>query len=211
MLVAYDAGKTTFRHDTYKEYKGGRQKTPGELSEQFPLTKELIDAFRIPHYELDLYEADDIIGTLAKAGKDQAWDVKVISGDQDLLQLVSETVTVDLTKKGISEVDSYTPDFMIEKMELAPDQIIDLKALMGDNSDNIPGVPGVGIKTATKLLKQFKTVDNLYANLNEVTAKKLKEKLTDNEDAARFRHELVTNKKDTPVKTSFEYMTKEDY
>ncbi|HLS59865.1 MAG TPA: DNA polymerase I [Virgibacillus sp.] len=202
MLVAYDAGKTTFRHDTYKEYKGGRQKTPGELSEQFPLTKELLDAFRIPHYELDLYEADDIIGTLAKAGKDQAWDVKVISGDQDLLQLVSETVTVDLTKKGISEVDSYTPDFMIEKMELAPDQIIDLKALMGDNSDNIPGVPGVGIKTATKLLKEYETIDNVYEHLDELSGKKLKENLSTYKDDAFMSKELVTIKCDTPIEIS---------
>src|SRR5690625_3051871 len=142
MLVAFDAGKTTFRHKTYKEYKGGRQKTPPELSEQFPITKELLNAYNIPHYELDLYEADDIIGTLATNARKEGWETKVISGDQDLLQLVSDRITVDLTKKGISEVDSYTPEFMKEKMELSPDQIIDLKALMGDSSDNIPGVPG---------------------------------------------------------------------
>src|SRR5699024_1468878 len=148
MLVAFDAGKTTFRHSTYKEYKGGRQKTPPELSEQFPLSRELLDAFHIKHYELDLYEADDIIGTLAHHAGEEKWDVKVISGDQDLLQLVSDQVTVDLTKKGVSDVESYTPTDLKEKMELSPAQIIDLKALMGDSSDNIPGVPGIGIKTA---------------------------------------------------------------
>src|SRR5690625_1812107 len=147
MQVASVDGKTTFRHATDKAYKGGRQKTPPELSEQLPITKELLDAFNIPHYQLENYEADDIIGTLALEGSNEKWEVKVISGDQDLLQLVSEHVTVDLTRKGISEVDSYTPEFMKEKMELSPDQIIDLKALMGDTSDNIPGVPGVGIKT----------------------------------------------------------------
>src|SRR5699024_8726665 len=105
------------------------------------------------------------------------WDVKVISGDQDLLQLVSNTVTVDVTRKGISEVDSYTPDFMKEKMEITPDQVIDLKALMGDSSDNIPGVPGVGIKTATKLLKEYKTLDEIYRNIDELGGKKLKENL----------------------------------
>src|SRR5699024_12413195 len=102
-------------------------------------------------------------------------DVKIIYVHEDLLQLITYHVTVDHTRKGISEVNSNTPTTLLEEMELEPKQIIELKALMGDNSDNIPGVPGVGIKTATKLLKQFKTVDNLYANLNEVTAKKLKE------------------------------------
>src|SRR5690625_3709042 len=145
ILVAFDAGKTTFRHSTFKEYKGGRQKTPPELSEQFPLAKELLDAFHIPHYELELYEADDIIGTLAHQCKQEGWNVKVISGDQDLLQLVDDKVTVDVTKKGVSEVESYTPQTLEEKMEVKPEQIIDLKALMGDSSDNIPGVPGVGI------------------------------------------------------------------
>lgn len=162
MLVAFDAGKTTFRHSSYKEYKGGRQKTPPELSEQFPLTRELLKAFNIPQYELDLYEADDIIGTLSLEGDKNDWEVKVISGDQDLLQLVSKQVTVDLTKKGVSEVVSYTPDSIVKEMELTAEQIIDLKALMGDSSDNIPGVPGVGIKTATKLLKEYKTLDNIY-------------------------------------------------
>ncbi|HLR23310.1 MAG TPA: DNA polymerase I [Pseudogracilibacillus sp.] len=211
MLVAFDAGKTTFRHSSYKDYKGGRQKTPPELSEQFPLVKEVLKSFNIPHYELDLYEADDIIGTLSTEADKKNWDVKIISGDQDLLQLVTDHVTVDLTRKGISEVNSYTPTTLLEEMELEPKQIIELKALMGDNSDNIPGVPGVGIKTATKLLKQFKTVDNLYANLNEVTAKKLKEKLTDNEDAARLSHELVTIKTDSPVKMTLEDMTYDGY
>src|SRR5690625_408206 len=127
MLVAFDAGKTTFRHDTYKEYKGGRQKTPPELSEQFPLTREILSAFHIPHYELTMYEADDIIGTLSKQADGQAFDVKIISGDQDLLQLVSDRVTVNLTKKGVSEVESYTPKMLKDKMGLVPEQIIELK------------------------------------------------------------------------------------
>src|SRR5699024_9263415 len=117
ILVAFDAGRTTFRHETYGDYKGGRQKTPPELSEQFPLSRKLLDAFHIPHYELDLYEADDIIETLTKDADEAKWDVKVISGDQDLLQLVSEQVTVDVTRKGISEVESYTPEKLLEKME----------------------------------------------------------------------------------------------
>src|SRR5690625_4062810 len=140
MLVSFEAGRTRLRHSTCKECKGGRQKTPQQLSEQFQRTRELLDAFHIKHYELDMYEADDIIGTLSQAGHNEKWDVKVISGDQDLLQLVTDHVTVDLTKKGVSEVESYTPSTLKEKMELTPEQIIELKALMGDSSDNIPGV-----------------------------------------------------------------------
>ncbi|AUJ26017.1 DNA polymerase I [Virgibacillus dokdonensis] len=199
MLVAFDAGKTTFRHDTYKEYKGGRQKTPPELSEQFPLLKEVLDAFSIPHYELDNYEADDIIGTLSKQVEENGWEVTVISGDKDLLQLVSDHVTVSLTKKGISDVERYTPAFLKEKMEITQEQIIDLKALMGDNSDNIPGVPGVGEKTAVKLLKQFHTLENVYDHLEDVSGKKLKEKLATHKKEAFMSKELVTINRSSPI------------
>ncbi len=199
MLVAFDAGKTTFRHEQYKEYKGGRQKTPPELSEQFPLSRKLLEAFNIPHYELDLYEADDIIGTLTKEAEKDGWEVKVISGDQDLLQLVSERVTVDVTKRGISEVESYTPERLMEKMELSSEQIIDLIALMGDSSDNIPGVPGVGIKTATKLLKKYGSLDNVYANIDEISGKKLKENLIKHKDDAYMSQELATINRQSPI------------
>jgi DNA polymerase-1 len=199
MLVAFDAGKTTFRHETFKEYKGGRQKTPPELSEQFPLLKEVLDAFQIKHYDLDNYEADDIIGTLSKNAEEENWDVTVISGDKDLLQLVSDMVTVHVTKKGISDVDRYSPAFLKEKMEVTQDQIIDLKALMGDSSDNIPGVPGVGQKTAVKLLKQFKTLEMLYSSLDDVNGKKLKEKLETHKDEAFMSKELVTINRESPV------------
>lgn len=211
MLVAFDAGKTTFRHSSYKEYKGGRQKTPPELSEQFPLTRELLKAFNIPQYELDLYEADDIIGTLSLEGDKNDWEVKVISGDQDLLQLVSKQVTVDLTKKGVSEVVSYTPDSIVKEMELTAEQIIDLKALMGDSSDNIPGVPGVGIKTATKLLKEYKTLDNIYENIDKITAKKLNENLRKYKEDAYLSYQLATIKRDTPIDISLEDISYSGY
>ncbi len=211
VLVAFDAGKTTFRHKTYEEYKGGRQKTPPELSEQFPLIRELLDAFHISHYELDQYEADDIIGTLARLGENEKWDVKVISGDRDLLQLVSDKVSVALTKKGITNVETYTPSFMKEKMEVDPNQIIDLKALMGDSSDNIPGVPGVGEKTAVKLLNQFETLDGLYENLEDVSGKKLKEKLTENKDNAYMSKDLVTINVDSPIEVGLEKAEYEGY
>src|SRR5699024_1039099 len=137
VLVAFDAGKTTFRHETYKEYKGGRQKTPPELSEQFLLVRELLDASSIKHYELDQYEADDIIGTLANRAAHLNFDVRVITGDKDMLQLVSNQVHVHITRKGISEMDLYTPESLEEKLTLKPNQIIDMKELMGDSSDKI--------------------------------------------------------------------------
>ncbi|AIF67078.1 DNA polymerase I [Terribacillus saccharophilus] len=204
LLVAFDAGKTTFRHETYKEYKGGRQKTPSELSEQFPLLRELLDAFSIKHYQLNQYEADDIIGTLTKQAETDDFEIKVISGDKDLLQLVSDKTTIQLTRKGISEIDSYTPDFLLENMEVTPDQIIDMKALMGDSSDNIPGVPGVGQKTAVKLLKQFQTLDRIYEQLDDVSGKSIKQKLTDNKESAFMSRELATIETKAPIEVSLE-------
>lgn len=211
MLVAFDAGKTTFRHKTYKEYKGGRQKTPPELSEQFPLIRELLAAFDIAHYELDQYEADDIIGTLSKQADEQNWDVTVITGDKDLLQLTTDHVTVNLTRKGITDIDSYTPKSLKERMEINPEQVIDLKALMGDKSDNIPGVPGVGEKTATKLIKQYKTLDEVYSHLDEVSGKKLKENLMNHKEDAYMSQELVTINQATPVKITLDDIPYEGY
>lgn len=211
ILVAFDAGKTTFRHERYTEYKGGRQKTPPELSEQFPLSRKLLDAFHIPHYELDLYEADDIIGTLTKEADEANWDVKVISGDQDLLQLVSDNVTVDLTRKGISDVESFTPENLREKMELSAEQIIDLKALMGDSSDNIPGVPGVGIKTATRLLKEYGTLENVYENIDNLSGKKLKENLLAHKEDAYMSRDLATIHRSSPITITKEDIKYEGY
>ncbi|WP_010651126.1 DNA polymerase I [Oceanobacillus massiliensis] len=211
LLVAFDAGKTTFRHATYKAYKGGRQKTPPELSEQFPVLKELLDAFDIKHYQLDQYEADDIIGTLSRQGNNEAWEVTVISGDKDLLQLVSNHVSVHVTKKGISDIEKYTPEYMVEKMEITPEQIIDLKALMGDSSDNIPGVPGVGQKTATKLLKQYTTLDGVYEHIDEVSGKKLKENLTNHKADAFMSKELATIDRDSPIEISVDDIAYEGY
>ena len=211
LLVAFDAGKTTFRHETYKEYKGGRQKTPPELSEQFPLVRELLDAFQIKHYELPQYEADDIIGTLSKQGNSEDWDVTVISGDKDMLQLISDKVTVNVTKKGISEVERYTPEFLMEKLEITPEQVIDMKALMGDSSDNIPGVPGVGEKTAIKLLKQYQTLEEVYEHVDEVSGKKLKENLTNFKDDAFMSKDLVTINRESPIEIALEDISYNGY
>ncbi|MBM6617499.1 DNA polymerase I [Bacillus suaedaesalsae] len=210
MLVAFDAGKTTFRHSTFKEYKGGRQKTPPELSEQMPFLRELLDAFQVKRYELPNYEADDIIGTISKLAEGTNAEIKVITGDKDLLQLVSEHTTVDITRKGITEVDSYTPQFLNEKLGISPNQIIDMKGLMGDASDNIPGVPGVGEKTAIKLLKEYETVENLYEHIEDVSGK-LKEKLEENKEQAIMSKELATIMRDAPITVSVDDITYENF
>ncbi len=204
MLVAFDAGKTTFRHKTYGEYKGGRQKTPPELSEQFPLIRELLDAFEIKRYELDNFEADDIIGTLSKHTDPKDWEVKVITGDKDLLQLVDDHVKVALTKKGITDVDTYDLNLVEERYGLKPEQIIDMKGLMGDSSDNIPGVPGVGEKTAIKLLKEFGTVENVLESIDQVSGKKLKEKLEEHKDQAEMSKKLATIEVNAPIEVELD-------
>ena len=202
-LVAFDAGKTTFRHETYGEYKGGRQKTPPELSEQFPYVRQLLDAYQIKRYELENYEADDIIGTLSTKASNENFETIIITGDRDLTQLATDNVTIYYTKKGVTDVDHYTPQFIAEKYDgLEPKQIIDMKGLMGDTSDNIPGVAGVGEKTAIKLLKQFSTVENVYDNIDDVSGKKLKEKLANSKDDALMSKELATINVESPVEVS---------
>ncbi|KSU83682.1 DNA polymerase I [Fictibacillus enclensis] len=202
VLVAFDAGKTTFRHKTFEDYKGGRQKTPSELSEQFPLIRQLLDGFGIKRYELESYEADDIIGTLSKQAAEGDWDVNVYTGDKDLLQLVTENVKVTLTRKGISEVEAYDLKQVEEKYGLTPHQIIDMKGLMGDPSDNIPGVPGVGEKTAIKLIKQFGSLEQTLDSIDQVSGAKLKEKLIDNRDQALMSKELATITHEAPIEVS---------
>lgn len=204
ILVAFDAGKTTFRHKTFGEYKGGRQKTPPELSEQFPFIRELLDAYGIQRYELENYEADDIIGTLSLSAEKEGYEIKVISGDKDLTQLSSEHTTVGITRKGITDIEEYTPTHVMEKYGLTPEQIIDMKGLMGDPSDNIPGVPGVGEKTAIKLLKEFSTLEKLLASIDQMTGSKLKEKLEEFKDQAVMSKQLATIERQAPVEVSVE-------
>ncbi|WNS74555.1 DNA polymerase I [Bacillus sp. DTU_2020_1000418_1_SI_GHA_SEK_038] len=199
ILVAFDAGKTTFRHKTFSEYKGGRQKTPPELSEQFPFIRELLDAYQIPRYELENYEADDIIGTLSLQAEKDDFEVKVISGDKDLTQLSSEKTTVAITRKGITDIEEYTPAHIADKYGITPERIIDMKGLMGDSSDNIPGVPGVGEKTALKLLKEHGTLENLLESIDKVSGKKLQEKLEEFKDQAIMSKELATITREAPV------------
>ncbi|HET7656763.1 MAG TPA: DNA polymerase I [Bacillales bacterium] len=204
MLVAFDAGKTTFRHKTFKEYKGGRMKTPPELREQIPYIHELLEAMNISHYEKDQYEADDIIGTLAKLGHDKGWEVNIFTGDKDLLQLVDEKVTVTLTKKGITEVEAYDLDMVKERYGFTPEKITDMKGLMGDKSDNIPGVPGVGEKTALKLLHEFGSLETILDSIDEVSGTKLKEKLEEHREQALMSKQLAIIERDAPIEVSFD-------
>lgn len=198
-LVAFDAGKTTFRTEMYDDYKGGRSKTPPELSEQMPYIKQLLTGYGIKTYELPNYEADDIIGTLSLAAERDNYEVVVVTGDRDLTQLSSAETTVAVTKKGVSEVEEYTPRHVKEKLGITPEQIIDLKGLAGDTSDNYPGVTKVGEKTALKLLKQFGTIENLYDNLDDLKPSKMKEHLIEDRDAAFASKTLATIKRDAPV------------
>ncbi|MDQ0058804.1 DNA polymerase I [Paenibacillus harenae] len=200
VLVAFDAGKVTFRHEGYSEYKGGRQKTPPELSEQFPVLKELIRSFGIAQFELSGYEADDIIGTLTKRADEQGVETVVVSGDKDMLQLASDKVTIAVTRKGVSEVDMYSPEAIQEKYGLVPQQIIDLKGLMGDTSDNIPGVPGVGEKTALKLLHEHGTVEQVLENAGELKGK-LKENIETHKDSALMSKKLATIFREVPLES----------
>ncbi|MGX7058633.1 DNA polymerase I [Vagococcus humatus] len=199
VLVAFDAGKTTFRHETFTEYKAGRSKTPSEFTEQMPYIRELIECLGVKHYELINYEADDIIGTLAKSVDPKEFDVIVLTGDKDLTQLADDHIRVDVTVKGVSEVESYTPSHIEEKYGLAPLQIIDMKGLAGDTSDNLPGVTGIGEKTAIKLLKEYGTVENVYQHVDEMKKSKRKENLIHDKEQALMSKELATINISAPI------------
>lgn len=192
MVLAFDKSRHTFRTERYADYKGTRDKTPEELLSQFPLLREFAANMGIPFLEKDNYEADDIIGTLATQAAAKGYDVRVITGDRDALQLVRPNLRVLLTKKGISEIKDYDTAAFEEEYGFEPLKLIDLKGLMGDTSDNIPGVPGVGPKTASKLLLAYGSVENVLAHVGEVSGKKLKENLQTYADQARLSKELAT-------------------
>ena len=192
MALAFDKSRHTFRTERYADYKGTRDKTPEELLSQFPLLREFAANMGIPFLEKDNYEADDIIGTLATQAAAKGYDVRVITGDRDALQLVRPNLRVLLTKKGISEIKDYDTAAFEEEYGFEPLKLIDLKGLMGDTSDNIPGVPGVGPKTASKLLLAYGSVENVLAHVGEVSGKKLKENLQTYADQARLSKELAT-------------------
>ena len=192
VAAAFDKSRITFRTKLYADYKGQRKPTPPELKEQFPLCMEVLRSMGVPALELDDYEADDIIGTFAKKA-DPSVEVYIVTGDRDELQLIDDRTRVMYTKKGISDIKLYDNAAFAEDYEgLVPLQLIDLKGLMGDTSDNIPGVPGVGPKTALKLIAEYGTVENVIAHVEEVKGKSLKEKLINNREQALLSKELAT-------------------
>ena len=196
MAVAFDIGKN-FRKDKYKDYKAGRKQIPDDLKAQMPIARKLLDSMGIKYFELEPYEADDIIGTLAKmADQDPTFDATIVSSDRDLLQLISDVVDVKLLKQ--KDHIRYNRETFIKDFGIEPINIIDLKALAGDASDNIPGVKGVGEKTALNLLHQYKTIENIYDHIDEIKGK-LKEKLIVDKDNAFFSKELATIYKDVPL------------
>lgn len=189
ILVAWDAGKPTFRHKQFSAYKGTRKPLDEELIVQFPIVREYLDAAGIKRYEQEGYEADDIIGSMAKCCKDV--QTTILTSDRDLLQLIDATTHVLLMKKGLSEMDLMDEQNLLDTYGITPSQVIEMKGLMGDTADNIPGVQGVGEKTALRLLNQYSTVENVYAHIDEVKGK-LKEKLEKDKDNAFMSLELAT-------------------
>ncbi|MCL0329511.1 DNA polymerase I [Apilactobacillus xinyiensis] len=201
-LAAFDFGKITFRTELYSDYKGGRNKTPDELIEQFDGVKELLSARGIKSYELKNYEADDIIGTLSKQAENKGYETTIVTGDRDLTQLCSNLVTVSISKTGTSNIVHYDAKYVKKNMNITPSQIIDVKALQGDNSDNYPGVEKVGPKTALKLINQYGNIENLYDNIDDISGKKLKEHLIDGKHNAILGKKLATIKRDAPLEIS---------
>jgi len=201
VMIAFDKGKT-FRHDKYEVYKDGRRETPNELKEQFPIAKKLVEAMGITYYEIDNYEADDIIGTFAKKIDEEPFFVgTIISSDKDLLQLISDEVDVKLLKQ-TGHIRMTREEFM-NTYGVEPAKMVDLKALMGDTSDNIPGVRGIGEKTAINLIKEYGSLDSLYNNIDNVKGK-TKDKLLEDKENAYMSYDLATIYKDVPVDTDFE-------
>lgn len=203
MSVAFDKKAPTFRHKQYADYKAGRKKMPDELAQQLQPLKDLLDKFNINRLELEGYEADDLIGTVARLGEENDFKVYIVTGDKDAIQLASHKTTTLITKKGVGEVEEYDYDSVLERYEMTPTQFIDLKGLMGDKSDNIPGVPGVGEKTGIKLLKQYSTIENLIEHTDELKGS-IKKKIEENKDLALMSKELATIITNVPIEVKLE-------
>ncbi|EMJ5511855.1 DNA polymerase I [Clostridioides difficile] len=208
--VAFDRKAPTFRHLEYKDYKAGRKGMPDELAEQLQPLKDLLDKFRINRLEIDGYEADDIIGTVSKKAENNGYKVYIVTGDKDAIQLASDNTTTLITKKGVGEVEEYNFNSVIEKYEMTPTQFIDLKGLMGDKSDNIPGVPGIGEKTGIKLIKEFSSIENLIENTDKLKGS-VKKKIEENKEIAIQSKRLATIIRDVPIEVDLDSMVFGDY
>ena len=194
LTVAFDVSAPTFRHEMYAEYKGTRKPMAPELREQVPVMKEMLKAMGVTIVEKAGYEADDLLGTIAKRCEDAGLLVSVVSGDRDLLQLASEHIKIRIpkTKKTGTEVEDYNAAQVMEKYGVTPAEFIDVKALMGDSSDNVPGVPGIGEKTAVKIISQYGSIENAYARIDEMSKSKVRESFRENYEKAQFSKKLVT-------------------
>lgn len=202
VAVAFDRKAPTFRHKMYDGYKATRKGMPPELAQQLPLLKELLSDLGYPLVELDGYEADDILGTLAKASQEQGWQCVLATGDRDSFQLIGEGVTVRLasTQNGQPSAEIIDREKIIEKYGVAPSQLIDVKALMGDSSDNIPGVPGIGEKTALSLIVQFGSLEGVYQNLENPDMKaSVRRKLEEGKELAQLSYRLARICTDAPI------------
>ncbi|PWL46931.1 MAG: DNA polymerase I [Veillonellaceae bacterium] len=204
MAVSFDKSRETFRTKMYSEYKATRKPAPDELVPQFALIKEVLRVMGVAVYEPEGYEGDDVLGTLSRRYEDSL-PVYIVTGDRDALQLSDEHVTVLLTRKGISQMDAMTPEAVMEKYQITPSQVIDMKALMGDASDNIPGVRGVGEKTALKLITRYKTLDGIYDHLDEIKGA-LHKKLEADKEAAYLSYDLATIRRDIPLESTLDEM-----
>ncbi len=198
-VISFDVSKKTFRHEVFKEYKAHRVKAPDELYEQFARIREILTLLNIPICEKEGYEADDVLATLATSVEKES-DIEsfIVTSDKDSFQLINEKTFVASPKRGGSEIMIYNDEEVMKKLGITPSQVIDYKALTGDPSDNIPGVPGIGKKTAQKLLSQYKTLDGIYDHINEVTGS-VHKKLEENKEEAYFSQKLVTLVHDVPI------------
>lgn len=203
VLVAFDRSSKTFRNDEYKDYKANRDKTPNELSYQFGILKDILDSMGVKYTDLDGFEADDIVGTYAEMAKEAGDKAVLITGDRDYLQLVDDDILVYLTKKGVSDTVEYTVEKIEEEYGITPKQLIDVKGLMGDKSDNIPGVDGIGEKRALDFIRKYGSIENLYDNLDDISGKKTKENLENGEAVAYMSKKIGTIVTHAPVE--FEY------
>lgn len=212
LMVAFDEKAPTFRHKMFDAYKGTRKPMPEELREQVPVLKKILQAMNICIYSQEGIEADDILGTMAKKGEREGYAVSVVSGDRDLLQLATDTILIRIpkTRGGKTVVEDYHAAQVIEKYHVTPSQIIDLKGLMGDSSDNIPGVPGVGEKTAVKILTVFGTVENAIDHVEEITPNRAREAVRNNVELAKMSKELATIKTDCKLGITMEECLVED-
>ena len=206
LAVAFDLHAPTFRHKMYDAYKGTRKPMPEELREQVPLIKEVLTAMGVAIVTKEGYEADDLLGTIAGMAEKKGMDATILSGDRDLLQLATDHVLIRIpkTKGGKTEVEDYHAKEVLETYQVTPPQIIELKALMGDTADNIPGIPGVGEKTATKIIAAYGSIENAHEHLEEIKPNKAKESLRDHYDLAVLSKKLATIDTESPVEFSWE-------